>query len=296
MKRFESCVRFALGVIACGLLQTSSQAEIINIDFTTDDSGRTLIHGQVISTLPDVQAGDSLFEFGSLLSVRTTQGASGHLGAVVFDSTPGGPGETTGDPDDDLLVDLGNILTLQDPTRPATIDTGAGANGLVFRGPDDVRLPGAGSIFFEFNEPVAPKSLDIIDADTGVTGEVVLTDMFGNTRTYTIYPNWTFDISDEGPMGYATLLLDELAAQDAEGNGEDGVPGNADDFTSVLDQGLDPDKVMSIEVRFLGDEPSGWSSFAIDNLRVGRVPEPGSLALALLAGALAIAAKGRRRS
>lgn len=292
----------AAGLLASFLLQPTCQAavmnsgEVVNIDFTMDDSGHTLTHGQVISTLPDAQPGDTLYEFGSLVSIRTTQGSSGHLGAVIFDSTPGGPGETLGDPDVDLLVDLGNILTLQDPKSPNKKDTGAGANGLVFNNPDDVRLPEAGSIVFDFNEPVAPKSVDIIDADTGVEAEVVLTDMFGNTRTYTIHPNWTFDIAAEGPTGYATLLLNQLAAQDAEGAGEDQIPGNLDDFTTVVDLGLNDQMVKSIEFRYLGQQPNGWSSYAIDNLIVQRrIPEPGSITLTLLAGAVAIAARRRLR-
>ncbi|MCO6042542.1 PEP-CTERM sorting domain-containing protein [Aeoliella sp. ICT_H6.2] len=290
----------AIGILATFIFQSTCSAgpmntgELVTIDFTTDDSGRPLTHGQVISTLPDVQLSDSLFEFGSFVSISTSQGASGHLGAVIFDSTPGGPGETLGDPDVDLLVDMGNILTLQDPKSPNNTDTGAGANGLVFNNPDDVRLPGAGSILFEFVEPVAPKSVDIIDADKGVGGEVVLTDIFGNQRTYTIHPHWTFDISKDGPNGYATLLLDELAAQDAEGAGEDQIPGNLDDYATVVDLGLDDQNVETIEFRFLGQEPDGWSSFGIDNLVVQRrIPEPSTMALISLAGLVAIAARRR---
>ena len=272
---------------------TSTQAAIVTIDFTKDDSGNLLTHGQVISTAPDVQNNkgnpDSFFEFGNIVSVRTTQGTGGHEGAVIFDSTPGGPGGILGDPDNDLLVDLGNIMTLQDTQRPATTDTGAGANGLVFDAPDDVVKPNAGSIIFDFVDPVAPLAVDIVDANGKFEMVVILTDENSNTRTYTILEKWTYEISAPGipptAKGFDTLFLNSVAPQDGEGPGADGVQGNADDFTLVVDAGLDQSKVTNIEFYFKGNPSSsgGFDNLVLDGVDPNKIPEPSAIVVAAFA-------------
>lgn len=275
-----------LVLLVCPL---ASQADMVLFDFTTDDNGHSLTHGQVISTEPDVQSGDTLFEFGKIAKVRTTQGSSGHLGAVIFDSTPDGPAKDKGDPDRDLLVDMGNILTIQDPQRSKTTNTGADANGLVFNAPDDVIDPNAGSIIFEFVEPIAPLAVDIIDADLRFAMKVIMTDVADKTRTFIIPELWTFDIAHPltpmGAKGYSTLVLADATPQDGEGPGSDLTPGTADDLLEVIDTGLDPTKVVSLEFQFLG---ATNSSGAIDNLlldgvRRQNIPEPTSYLMAILA-------------
>ncbi len=270
-----------------------THAAVVTIDFTQDDSGNSLIHGQVISTGPDVQDNDgnpdSLFEFGNILSVRTTQGSGGHEGAVIFDSTPGGPGDGVGDPDNDLLVGLGNVLTLQDKQRSATNDTGAGANGLVFNIPDDVAAHDAGSIVFDFTDPVAPLAVDIVDANGNFEMNVILTDENNATRTYTIPEKWTYDISAGGiPItanGYSTLFLNSILPQDGEGPGGDLTQGTADDFTSVVDNGLDQDNVVSIEFHFLGARSSSGAidNLVLDGVDTSKIPEPSTCLLAVIA-------------
>ncbi len=294
---------FVVGALCVGAslaTQSASFAAIVTLDFTNDDMGQPLIHGQVISTALDVQLADTVFEFGSIVSIRTTQGAGGHLGAVIFDSTPGGPGSTLGDPDLDLLINQGNVLTLQDPKGPNT--TATGSNGLVFNNPDDVREFDAGSIIFDFVNPIEPISVDIIDADRRFEMEVILTDVEGATRTYLIPEHWTFDLTESGPKGFDTLLLASLAGQDGEGAGTDGVPGNADDLTTVTDLGLDETRVISIEFRFLGLSPNGlqdagFSSGAIDNLTFNTevIPEPSTVVLLLTAMGVGTLAQRRRR-
>ena len=86
----------------------TARAQIV-VDFETDDFGQALINGQSISTLPDVLAGETVFEFGNHVSISTVQsGTDGHLGAAIYDSTPG-----VNPVDQDLWVDRGNILILQ---------------------------------------------------------------------------------------------------------------------------------------------------------------------------------------
>lgn len=299
MSMFKSSAAGGLSLLASLVLFSTCSAEMVTFDFTTDDSGNSLTHGQVISTEPDAQAGDSLFEFGTIAKVRTTQGSSGHLGAVIFDSTPGGPALDKGDPDRDLLVDMGNILTIQDPQRSNTTDTGAGANGLVFNAPDDVIDPDPGSIIFDFVEPIAPLAVDIIDADLKFSMKVVMTDVDDKTRTFLIPELWTFDINHPltpvGAKGYSTLVLADPSPQDGEGPGSDLTPGTADDLVTVIDLGLDDTQVVSLEFQFLG---SPNSSGAIDNLILDgvtkqEIPEPSSYLIALLC--CAAAGWGRKR-
>lgn len=285
------CAVFSFSFLA----SNQSQAAIVTLDFTKDDGDKTLVHGQVIATDPssDAQPGDPVAEFGNLVSVSTLQGPSGHKGAVIFDSSKDGPGKTLGDPDTDLLVNRGNILTLQDPQRPGK-NTVPG-NGFVFKNPDDTREPNAGSIVFTFLQPVAPISVDIVDADAGFGMDVILTDTQGRTRTYSIHEKWTFDISVHGPKGYDTLVLNAIFPQDGEGYGTDGQPNTPDDFTTVTDLGLDGLNVKTIEFKFRGHVPVGWSSGGIDNLTFddNSIPEPSSVAMILLASAVGLAARRR---
>jgi hypothetical protein len=296
MKRFWVQAVVALCAVTSFSLLSTCQAALVTLDFTTDDAGKPLVHGQAIATDPntDAQPGDPVAEFGNIVAISTLQGSTGHKGAVIFDTTPGGPGALLGDPDTDLLVDRGNMLTLQDPKRPNKTNTGAGANGFVFKKPDDTRNPDPGSIVFTFMQPVAPMSVDIIDADFGFEMDVILTDIHGGSRTYTVPEKWTFDIVDDATgNGFDTLVLNAIMGQNGEGPGANGIQGDADDYTTVADLNLDDQNVTQIEFKFRGEIPRGWSSGGIDNLRFDRVPEPSSIAMLMLAGVVGLAARRR---
>lgn len=290
----------ALWAITSIAMFASSQADIVTLDFTTDDGGKSLVHGQAIATNPatDAQPGDPLAEFGNIVAISTVQGPTTHKGAVIFDTDPNGLGKTLGDPDLDLLINRGNILTLQDFRSPNTTNTGAGANGYVFNNPDDTRDPNPGSIVFTFLQPVAPISVDIVDADVGFEMEVIFTDVHGGSRIITVPERWTWDIIDDPGMGngFDTLVLNAIMGQDGEGPGGDGIPGNADDYTTVADLNLDDQSVVSIEFKFRGNPVNGWSSGGVDNLTFdtgGEIPEPSTFAMVGIAGALGLMARRR---
>lgn len=80
-------------------------------------------------------------------------------------------------------------------------------------------------------------------------------------------------------MGFDTLFLNTLAPQDGEGSGGDA--------TAAEDPGFDSTMVVSIDVAFEGNSPSG----GLDNLTF--VPEPNTWALLLIGSA--ICALGLRR-
>ncbi|WP_442482140.1 PEP-CTERM sorting domain-containing protein [Aeoliella sp. SH292] len=297
MKRTWSQAVVALCAFTSFAMFAPSQAAIVTLDFTTDDGGKSLVHGQVIATNPatDAQPGDPVAEFGNIVAISTQQGSTTHKGAVIFDTTPGGLGATLGDPDLDLLVNRGNILTLQDFRSPNKTNTGAGANGYVFNNPDDTRDPDPGSIVFTFLQPIAPISVDIVDADVGFEMDVILTDVHGGSRIITVPERWTWDIIDDLGMGngFDTLVLNTIMGQDGEGPGGDGIEGNADDYTTVADLNLDDQNVVSIEFKYRGEIPNGWSSGGVDNLTFDLIPEPSSIAMVVIAGAVGLALRRR---
>jgi len=218
----------------------------MTFDFETEDDFTTpLVNGQSIMS-PD--------EFGNVFAI-TTEGV-GHRGAAIFDSSPLGP--NINNPDQDMLVDLGNILILQSGSSPPAVDD-------VFETPDDD--PQGGTIAFTFVDPVIPGSIDIVDQDRDST-IVTLTDTQGATRTYTVPGGFSNDLFQSGPAGFDTLDLTTLAAQTGEGGG-----------TATATELGDFNPFRVVEMRF-----ETTDSIGLDNLVL--IPEPGSLACLLLAGLL----------
>jgi hypothetical protein len=195
---------------------------------TEDDLVTPLGNGQ------QIEVGD---EFG--IEVNIT-GAGANLGPAIFDSTPGGP--NTISQDQDLLVGLGNMLYLQNSQVP-------GMTGDFFNTPNDDQ--DGGDLIFSFTSPVAPLVITLVDIDVGVAqaSSVVLTDINGKTRTYTIPTSWTEDLLINGPPGWRTLDLTLLGPQ----------PGFASVATATQQAGYDPTNVVTLKVH-LG------SSGAVDNL------------------------------
>ena len=263
---------FSVAIIAL-LMAPASAALIVTYDFSTDDFGTPLVNGQHISTLAAApQAGDPVLEFGKYSVVTTTQGSGGHIGASVFDTDPNGP--NAGGEDPDLLVDTGNILILQDNQRPATT---TGANGIVFDVADDEAALDSGSIIFDFaaaGVSATPLSIDIVDANGGFGGAVIMTDDQGDTRTYTIPSNFSNDLL-ASLNGFETLDLTETVfTQTGEGGGVVGLPVDVGSFDANL--------VSKLEVRFTGRITT---SGGIDNFRF-MIPEPTTALLTVL-GAIA---------
>jgi len=285
-RNFGSCFFSIIALSVFLVAPASAGSHIVVIDFETEASGAPLVNGQVISSNPavDAQPLDTYAETFPFVSITTSQGPGGHEGAAIFDSSDPGPNTASGDPDSDLLVNTGNILIFQDNQRPAITDTGAGANGFVFDVPDDEAIVNTGSFLFDFAFSVELLSIDIVDADNGYGSEVIMTDAQGDTRTYTIPENWTFDIGVDGPDGYETLDLTEIAlTQPGEGGGIVGLPTDVGSFDANL--------VTTLEVMFTG---MGTTSGGIDNL-VFTIPEPTTAMLALF-GSLAAMPVFRRQA
>lgn len=282
MMKFGKPVVVLAALVVCSW-SLPTQAGIVTVDFEMDDSGNSLVNGQVISTAPDRQDAlgnpDTFFEFGTLMNVSTTQGPGGHQGAVIFDSDPNGPNDGGGD--EDLLVDLGNVITLQNNSSPDVTDTGAGANGLVFDTPNDVNQFDVGSIVFDFTQSVAPLQVDIVDMNGGAQMEVVMTDADGLTRTYTIPSQWTNDV-ENSPNGFDTLSLTTTSPQDGEGPGGDA--------TAVEDLGFEETDVVQMEFVFRGNRSSSgaFDNLVLDGVDDFEIPEPSCLVLTMLVGGLLV--------
>ena len=324
-------------LLIVGLSFGATQAQVVNVGFETDADGNSLVNGLAITEAPagntDIQIRDSdgpttrvpEGNGGQLIAVSNfftiTSTGDEHVGAAIFDSTPffssgnGTSGPNTqpipaddGDiADEDLLVNTGNVLILQEDSGIPGPDTQRdGFGNLIFNQPDDD--VNDGSIFFNFSEAVEAVSIDLVDFNGGASGEVTLTDVDGNERRFIVPEEFTFDIADElhevegdrlgdgdpsnDPVeGFATLLFDELTPQEGEGRfDDDGIAR----LTSVSDTGdFDIGQVVTIEVAFGGPNPSG----AIDNLvfstATAAIPEP-STVLLLGMGSVCLAARRRR--
>ena len=323
-------------LLIVGLSFGATQAQVVNVGFETDADGNSLVNGLAITEAPagntNIQIRDSdgpsttvpegngsqLIAVSNFFTITST--GDEHVGAAIFDSTPffspgigtsgpnAGPIPADGDiADEDLLVNTGNVLILQEDSQIPGRDTRRDGDGnLIFNQPDDD--VNDGSIFFNFSEAVEAVSIDLVDFNGGASGEVTLTDVDGNERLFIVPEEFTFDIADElhevegsrlgdgdpsnDPVeGFATLLFDELTPQDGEGRFDsDGVAR----LTSVSDTGgFDIGQVVTIEVAFGGPNPSG----AIDNLvfstATAAVPEP-STVLLLGMGSVCLAARRRR--
>jgi hypothetical protein len=201
------------------------------LDFETEDDGMSaLVNGQDISTPP---------EFGAFVAISGT-GPNG--GPAIFDSTPGGPNDPSQDLD--LLVGLGNLLILQNNAPVSLVQTIPG----IFDNPNDDA--DGGSIIFDFNSPAQPRSIEIVDIDPGQPNAttLVLTDVSGDQRTFTVPPGFTEDLVADGPPGFRSIDLRSLAAQ----------PGFASSVTATEDPGFDENQVVELRVNF-------GSSGAVDN-------------------------------
>ena len=129
-------------------------------------------------------------------------GSGANLGAATFDSRVAGPNQGT--QDEDLLIEHGNLLLLQD-SRSATQTT----PGFFDVPVDD---PDGGNLVFDFTGPVEARSVLLIDLDPppnhGAT--VTLFDGAMRTRVYTVPPGWT---GTYGVPGFLTLDLTTLDPQ-----------------------------------------------------------------------------------
>ena len=233
-----SSVLIAVSMILC----TASDAGAETITF------EGLGNGQLINTP---------FEVSPLVDIHG--GAGMHLGTAIFDSTVGGPNDFLGAPDLDLLVGLGNLLILQENDSP-------NMTGDFFDEPNDESH--GGEIIFDFLLPVQALSIDLVDIDTGAATDVILTDVDGLQRFYSVPDNWTTDVL-VAPTGWQTLDLTTLAGQPAAAGAIGG------DATAIEDLGFDAGNVMQLVVNFSG-------SGAVDNLLFA-VPEPSTLVLLVMA-------------
>ncbi len=228
------------------VVATGAAATPITLDFETDQFGSPLGNGQIIDT-----------EFTLPIAISSPGTGTTHLGLTIFDSTPGGP--NSAGVDQDLLVDLGNILILQDTAFP-------GSDGSFFFEPNDEAdfdPIGFGTFLFDFAAPVELLSIDLIDINGGSLVDLVLTDGASNTRTYNVPHKWTHDVVF-APLGWDTLDLTDLNPQLGEGGS----------VATGFDTGpFDPQDVGSLSITFSGSSPSG----GIDNLIY--VPEPCTILL-----------------
>lgn len=240
-------MKIFIGCAAALMIGSSALGSVVTIDFSTDDDGVTpLLNGQVVAS-PGF--------FGTYFNLSSL--GSRQLGPVIFDSNPAGP--NAGGPDPDLLVGLGNILMMQDDSRPAMTVPG------FFDTPDDAALGGV--LVFDFTSPVALQSVDLVDINGNGPVVLTLTDGGGLTRTYSVPRHWTFDRT-VSPNGYDTLDLTSLLPQTGEGG---------QTATAAEQFGFDASGVVRLEVDFDG-------SGGLDNLVI--VPAPGAAFLLAAAGGL----------
>jgi len=246
------CVALAAamaGAVSCA----SAQIAPICIDWSVDGAGVALVNGQQLT-----DSAGSVYAYGSLFTMETF---GNNLGAAIFDTSD--PGPNVGGPDEDLLVNRGNGVILQNNSTPAQTVPG------IFDVPNDA-VGGGGAYEINFVENVEILSIDLLDINGGNDVDIVLTDGMGLTRTFEVPSDWTGDPQD-GFTGWATLDLTDLSAQAGGGPG-----GMSNAFE---DAGFDVLDVASMRIDFAGS--GGWN-----NLKF--VPTPGSAAMLAMGGLVAL--------
>ncbi|MEM7755632.1 MAG: hypothetical protein AAF297_08350 [Planctomycetota bacterium] len=238
-------------VLVAGVAMSAS-ASVITIDFSNDALGNALANGQAVSG-NDVS---SLFSLSS---------SGNNAGLAIFDSTASGPNASA--EDQDLLVNLGNVLILQDNAESAK-------SGGIFSSPDDDG--NGGTMSFSFAAPTELASITLIDMDGGNGGTVTLVDSDGDVRAFDIPNGWTNDVAADGPSGFGTIDFANLGAQSADSPGTDVT-------IAQNDAGFDLADVVSMDIFLIG-------SGGVDNLTI--VPAPGALFVA--GTGLAMIARRRR--
>lgn len=213
-------------------LQLDMEPGVFTFDFqTSTDLSTPLVNGQAV---------DPNMSLAGLVKISTSAGGF-DAGPAIFCSDPNGPNALG--PDKDLLVGLGQLLIRQQPFSVPV-------NG-IFPQPND--SPGFGFLVFEYQQSVKVLSLDLVDIDApDQDAGVLLFDVNGKRRGYSVPSGWTRDIKDEGPPGYGTLDLTTLAPQ----------PGYQSTATvTVNDRGFLSDQVVLMTVFSEG-------SAAVDNIKV----------------------------
>lgn len=242
------------GTVAVALLGNTAGAGII--DFEGLANGQALGGAQSEAAQP----------YASIFLLSAASNGAPTQGAAIFNSDPFGP--NSGNPDQDLLVGLGNILIVQNDgyaaqTIPGFYDT-----------PNDEE--DGGTMVFNFVSAVELLSIDLIDIDDHGPAEVILEDGSGYFRTYDVGASWTYDVNAQGPNGWDTLDLTLLDPQAGEGGGV---------AIAWQDALFDAGNVVRLTVNLGG-------SAAIDNLVF--VPGPSAL-IALIVGVPCMPCLARRR-
>lgn len=249
-----------MGVVCAmvaGSVMTAHASPIV-VDWSMDADANPFLNGQ---RLTDDKG--SVYTFGDLFEMRTS---GSNLGAVIFDTSK--PGPNVGGPDPDLLVNRGNLVTLQD-TRSKRM-----SGGRFFQTPNDsAALDGVYEI--DFLARAEALSIDLVDIDHGNLVEVILRDGAGLTRTYTVPAEWT-GAPDRGFVGVATLDLTTLADQFG--------PGKGGPAKAWQQEGFNAADLDSMRINFANS--GGWTNLTF-------VPTPGTTALLAMGG---LAAARRRRA
>ena len=192
------------------------------LDFETEDD--------FSSALINAQSVPSPTYWGRMVRV-TARGPN--LGPTVFDSTPGGPNDPS--INYDMLIGHGNLLLLQDSSRPRQT-----VPGFFDQVTDD---PDGGDLVFDFVQAVHPRSVLLVDINPPPNqgASVKLVDANGLMRLYSVQPGWTGTYGDAGPW-----RLDLTTLEPQRGNG---TPRWA---TAVQDPGFLATNVVQIVVHMTG--------------------------------------------
>ena len=167
-----NCVAL-LAVSASVAACASAQVAPICIDWSVDGDGAALVNGQQLT-----DSAGSVFSFGSLFTMETF---GNNLGATIFDTSD--PGPNVGGPDEDLLVNRGNGIILQNNSSSTQTVPG------IFDVPNDAVGGGAG-YEITFTENVEIVGIDLLDINGGNDVDIVLTDGMGLTRTFEVPADW----------------------------------------------------------------------------------------------------------